>query len=76
MKEKRRIPSKYSETVKQKIENVNNHAINVRFEKGSFKTSDCIIDGKKVLIINKSMTNDLVEKYLDQYISKFEEVEV
>ena len=68
MQKSTRIPSKYSETIKNKIEILTDKGIPVRFEKGSFKTSDCIVDGEAVFIINKSLTNEQVVIYLDKYI--------
>ena len=63
-----RVPSKYSETVKKKIDLISEFSITVRFEKGSFKTSDCIVNGERVLIVNKSLTNDQVIVLLDKFI--------
>lgn len=68
MQKSNRIPSKYSETVKKKIEQLNNYGIPVRFEKGTFKTSDCVVGGERVFIINKSLTNEQVVIFLDNFL--------
>jgi hypothetical protein len=72
MQKSTRVPSKYSETVKKKIEYLIEHGIPVRFEKGIFKTSDCIVDGETIFIINKSLTNEQVILFLDKFITSLD----
>ena len=59
-----RIPSKYSEKVKQLVEQLIAEGLSVRFEKGKFKSSDCIVNGVRTVIINKTLTNEKVIPFL------------
>ena len=54
---KLKIPSKYSEKVVGLVETLNEQGFSIRFEKGNFKSSSCIVEGQKQFIINKSYTN-------------------
>ena len=67
---KLKIPSKYSEKVVGLVETLNEQGFSIRFEKGNFKSSSCIVEGQKQFIINKSYTNDQVLKFLKEIIEK------
>ena len=71
-KKKTYFNPKNDKTISTIIEDIEVYDIAVRFEKGNFKTSDCLVEGKKVLILNKSLKRDQMIDYLRAYLEDIE----
>ena len=65
---KKKINKELSDKIKLLIENIEANKVDVRFEKGRFKSSLCLVNHKKTLIVNKQMTQVQVIDFLESYI--------
>lgn len=68
MKKKNSFNPKKDKNIQDLIEDIENFDVDVRFEKGRFKSSDCLVDGKKVLILNRNLNRDQMIDYLRAYL--------
>lgn len=50
------------------IESLDEHSVTVRFEKGRFKSNECVVDGQRFLILNKMMNRDQIIDYLRNFL--------
>ena len=69
-KKKSLFNPKKDKTIQDILEDIETHEVEVRFEKGNFKTSDCLVEGKKVLILNRTMKRDQMIDYLRTYLEE------
>ncbi len=70
MKKTRRIPSKYSAKVTSIVNLLKENEIIVRFEKGHFRSSDCLMNGSPLLLINSNLTEQQVLNVLNSFVEK------
>lgn len=64
----KRFNYKADKTVMELIDELDAEAVTVRFEKGRFKSNDCIVDGARLLILNKMMNRDQIIDYLRNFL--------
>jgi hypothetical protein len=59
---------KKDKTIMDLIDDLEANEVHVRFEKGRFKSSDCIVDGQKLLLVNRLLNRDQMIDYLRNYL--------
>lgn len=65
---KKKVNKELSTKIDLLIESISSGNVEVRFEKGRFKSSLCIVNNKKTLIVNKQMAQEQVIEFLESYI--------
>jgi hypothetical protein len=70
MKKKSKRNVSLSKEVLDLIKKIEEEGKTIRLEKGNFKNGECIIDDKKVIMINKSLPEESIRYFLESIIKK------